>query len=175
MPAPFASIERRLRYLRNGEAVNLLFLPSTFGWIWRRAEHPVNWPLRVLSLVVVLYILFQGSLYWHLKLRAICERTGMPDFFRPLFRLFRRSNVVAMVGMGLLIASAGCRGWASPVDVVWSGGLIGFAVVEHVNYYAYQLMHDSLNDFAYLRRYRRLRRAALAVDLEITPSLEDAA
>ena len=170
MPSPFTSIKRRLRHLRNGEAINLFILPSVFIWLWKGADASVNWFLRVLSLVVLLYILFQGSLYWHLKLRAVSERIGMPGYFRPLFRFFRQSNIGAIVGMSLLITFAAFRGYATTADVVWFIGLTGFALAEHMNYYVYQF-----SDLIYLRRHRRLRKAALAVDLKSSSYREGAA
>ena len=166
MSTSFASIKRRLRVLRNVESANVVFLPAAFVVLWSGADQPVNWSLRLLALAVVVYILIQGSFYWHLKLRAVTNRNGLPVYFASLFRFFKRSNVAAAAGMSLFIVLAALTGRATPVDVVWSAGLTLFAVLEHVNYYAYQLTHDSINDLAYLWRHRRLRRSALAKDLE---------
>ena len=38
-------------------------------------------------------------------------------------------------------------------------------MLEHINYYHYQLMHDTVRDLAYLWQHRRLRRSPLTRDL----------
>ncbi|MNL80966.1 hypothetical protein D3C87_2079490 [compost metagenome] len=50
-------------------------------------------------------------------------------------------------------------------DLAWSYGLLAFAVLEHINYYHYQLMYDTRAALASLRRNGRLRKAALGLDL----------
>ena len=50
-------------------------------------------------------------------------------------------------------------------DLWWSCGLLTFAVLEHINYYHYQLMYDTRGAFDYVRRNGRLRKAALGLDL----------
>lgn len=157
---PFASLKRRLRYLRNGEAVNLLVLPTTFGWLWSRSDAAVNWPLRVAALSILLYVLAQGSLYWHFKLRAVSTRAGLPPSFALLFRRFRRSNIVVIAGTLAVTTAAVLSGWATVLDAVWVVGLVGFAAVEHVNYYVYQLAGSPMR---WLRSHRRI--PALAADL----------
>ncbi len=55
---------------------------------------------------------------------------------------------------------------AAVSDIGWSGGLLVFAVLEHINYYSYQLMYDTSEAIDGLWRNRRLRKAALAIDLK---------
>ena len=55
---------------------------------------------------------------------------------------------------------------ATKADLAWAYGLLAFAVLEHVNYYHYQLMYDTRAAFASLRRNGRLRKAALGLDLQ---------
>lgn len=166
MSASFSSTKRRLQSLRNWESANVLFVPAVILWLWSASNQPVNWSFRLPALVLVVYILIQGSIYWHLKLQVLAKRTELPRYFAPLFRFFRRSNVVAVAGMGLALVLVLLSGQASRADVAWWTGLTVFAVLEHVNYYVYQLMHDTRRDLKYLWRYRRLRRSALAEDLE---------
>ena len=51
-------------------------------------------------------------------------------------------------------------------DRAWGLVVLALAYVEPVNYYVRQLMHDTVADVAYLRRYRRLRRAPLRRELD---------
>ena len=53
----------------------------------------------------------------------------------------------------------------SVANCAWMVGLWVFAVLEHINYFEYQLMHDTKNDWAYLVRNKRLKRAILSRDL----------
>jgi hypothetical protein len=71
-------------------------------------------------------------------------------------------NIVMGIAIGLATLLSGR---ASMTDAACSASLLAFATVEHVNYSAWQLMHDNVNDLRYLRRHRRLRRAPLAEDL----------
>ncbi|MER7128156.1 hypothetical protein ABT338_04230, partial [Streptosporangium saharense] len=66
---------------------------------------------------------------------------------------------------GAVVAGTGIAGGASGTQV-WPGpALWVFAVLEHVNYFHVQLMHDTRADLARLVRTRRLRRSHLARDL----------
>lgn len=121
----------------------------------------MNWALRLAALLALLYVLAQGGLYWHLKLCAVGAREDIPPRALALFRWFRGSNVVVVVGISVGAAVAGFSGQATSVDLVWTGGLVGFAVVEHVNYYSHQLAGGVVRWL----RGQRLRRSALAVDL----------
>jgi hypothetical protein len=110
-------------------------LTAAFVYVWSPNGGGVYWPLRLAALFPVCYVVLQGSLYWHLKLRSVSSRAALPPYFPALFRFLRASNVPA-VGAPL-VALAAALGLASTPDVIWSGGLIAFAVLEHVNYYAY--------------------------------------
>jgi hypothetical protein len=113
----------------------------------------------------VSFILIQGVIYWHLKLVAVREKSPvLPGYFRALFVSFKRANVIVIVGAAYLVFSQ--------LGAVRSGAwriipcaLLAFAILEHVNYYGYQLMHDNRRDWRYLVRNRRLRRSPLALDL----------
>src|SRR5918997_4203117 len=153
---------RRLKYLRDGEIVGDAVLAGVFCWLWATSEGDVGWALRLAALFPLCYVLGQGSLYWHLKLRSVSERAPLPAWFHALFRFFKRSNALALGAPLAALVVAAYLGGPSGADVAWSAGLLAFAALEHVNYYARQLMHDNANDLAYLWKHRRLRRAPLA-------------
>ena len=71
------------------------------------------------------------------------------------------TNVVAIAGVAVFIALAD----GASADLWWSCGVLAFAVLEHINYYHYQLMYDTRGAFDYVRRNGRLRKAALGLDL----------
>ena len=159
------ALKRRLRYLRNWEFGNVLLIPAVVACMWRSSGDPVAaWHLRWIGLAFVSYLLLQGGGYWHLKLRMVGQSDhALPAWFWPVFSTLRRTNPVLMVGAA---AYMGAVEGAAFDDRAWGLVVLALAYVEHVNYYVRQLMHDTEADVAYLRRYRRLRRAPLRRDLD---------
>lgn len=156
----------RLRSLRTLEAFNVVWVPASLAYLWRTMGAE-GWLLRSGAVAIVAYILVQGAIYWQMKLNAVIRgERGLPGYFPALFNFFRRSNLWLFIAYGILVAVVIARGALDSRDLAWGIGLYGFAILEHVNYYAYQLMHDSRNDRRYLARHRRLRRAALRDDLD---------
>ena len=159
------SLERRLRYLRNWELGNVALVPFLVALMWRSTGDPgTAWHLRWIGLVFVSYLLLQGGVYWHLKLRIV-RRTdyALPAWFPPVFSALRFTNPLLMLSAGayMLLADG-----PSTTDRAWGLVVLALAYVEHINYYVRQLMHDTHADVLYLRRYRRLRHAPLRRDLD---------
>ncbi|MET0319308.1 MAG: hypothetical protein ABW069_01145 [Duganella sp.] len=153
-----------MTYLRNAEAFSCLALPAVFLLHWRRSVESVDWEMRTAALALVCFLLLQGVFYWHLKARAIVGRQPFPAYFQPLYRFFKYANVLLIVAIGAVIAAQGAT--AATADLLWSGGLLAFGVLEHINYYHYQLMYDTRAALAFVRRNGCLRKAALGLDLE---------
>lgn len=159
-----SDLSGRLRYLRNAEAFFAVALPAALIVAWTDAGRPIAWPWRAAGLALVSALLLQGALYWHLKLAAMAAGSAMPPWFAALYTTLRRANLVAFAVYATALAVAWSAG-VPRVDLGWSAALLGFAVLEHVNYYHWQLMYDSGDAFRAAWRRRGLRRAALAVDL----------
>lgn len=158
------AVQQRLRYLRNWELMNVALIPAIVVLMWRSTgDSAASWTLRWIAVAFVSYLLLQGGIYWHLKLRMVSRTEAVPTWFAPVFTVFRRSNPVLMVGAAVYMLAAD---GASTGDRIWGLAALGFAYVEHVNYYIRQLMHDTPADVDYLRRYRRLRHAPLRRDLD---------
>ena len=155
------AIRARMTYLRNGEGFAALALPIVFSMVWETSDDPVAWGMRSAAMATVVHILLQGMLYWQLKLQSTVTRQTLPAYFQPLYRFFKYSNVVAITGVATLMVLSG----SGSADLWWSCGLLAFAVLEHINYYHYQLMYDTRGAFDYVRRNGRLRRAALGLDI----------
>ena len=153
-----------MTYLRNAEAVCSFALPAIFYYDWQRSGDPVAWGMRGAALALISYILLQGVLYWHLKLQSVVRRQPLPAYFQPVYRFFKYANFLAIAAVAAFIAATN-DATASTADLMWSYGLLALAVLEHINYFHYQLMYDTRAAFAYLRRNGRLRKAALGLDL----------
>lgn len=148
------------------ELFNAAWIPlvAVFHWVPLDLQ---SWLVRAPSLVLVTYILIQGGLYWVLKANAVQDgRRQMPDFFLPVFWFFQHSNQILFGGYLVLLTTISIQGNVDLADIFWGVGLLTFALLEHVNYYSYQLMHDTFSDLQRLCRTRRLRRAALRQDLD---------
>jgi signal transduction histidine kinase len=158
----------RLRYLRNAEAFLALALPGVLAFHWWGSGETVDWALRLPPAVLVGLMLLQGAHYWHLKLVSMRSREPLPAYFRPLYHSFRAADLIALIVMTIWLAVMALRG-AAKTDLAWAAAILAFAVLEFVNYFGLQLMHDTAADFNYPRRHRRLRRAALATDLGRLP------
>lgn len=155
-----SALQDRMKYLRRGELIGAVVLPLVCVLKWR-SETAVAWDLRGAAILLVSFILLQGTLYWHLKMRSVDQRKPLPAWFASLFRSFQVLNMVAILAM----LAALLRASASHEDRVWASWLLALAVAEQINYFHYQLMYDTRAAFDYLRRNRRLRKAALALDL----------
>jgi hypothetical protein len=153
-----------MKYLRNAEAFCAFFLPLFFWWDWRKSDTPVAWDVRIAATALMSYILLQGALYWHLKLQAFSQHQSLPAYFLRLYKAFKWSSVVGIIAVLALVA--GRSHAVTNEDLGWAGCVLALVVAEQINYYHYQLMYDTRGAFAYLRRHRRLREAALALDLK---------
>ena len=142
----------RLRYLRNAEAVLALALPGALAWHWLRSGAAVDWALRLPPAVLVGLMLLQGAGYWHLKLLSMQSRQPLPVYFRPLYRSLRTADLIALVVVTIWLAVTALRG-AATTDLAWAAAILAFAVLEYVNYFGVQLMHDTGADFHYLWRH----------------------
>ncbi|GAB7040692.1 MULTISPECIES: hypothetical protein [Catenuloplanes] len=140
-------VRRRLRSLALLELVNIpLWAWVTFGVLDVAGTVP-----NLVGFALFALLLVQGAAYWLAKLR----QTGRTV---PGLRFFRAARLVnpALLVAGLLV-TAGTRAWPGLFFAV-------FAVLEHVNYFHVQLMHDTRADLRRLTRHG-LRRSHLARDL----------
>jgi hypothetical protein len=155
----------RLKYLRSREALAAVLLPAVIVWRWSNTEGEIAWTLRLAALAMLALILMQGTLYWHLKLRSLENQAPLPTYFRRLFSAFKWANL-ALIGGILAALRLSDDGSLSDAVVGWTLGLLAGAMLEQINYFYYQLMYDTRAAFAYVMRNKRLRKAALAVDME---------
>ncbi|MPQ57782.1 hypothetical protein [Duganella sp. FT27W] len=157
-------LSNRFNYLRGMEALAAIVLPIIFILDWRKSVTGGHWPLGLSALFSVSYLLLQGALYWQLKHRALSASAPLPRYFDRLFSGFKVSNLMLFCAVALgFITQLASAGWN--IQLAWPLGIFLFAVLEHINYYHYQLMYDTFASVRYVLRNRRLRKAALGVDL----------
>ncbi|MEV7230068.1 hypothetical protein AB0M79_24085 [Polymorphospora sp. NPDC051019] len=155
--APRAAIERRLRSLAVFEAANI----PLQAVIWFGVLGLPGSAANLAGFALFVLLLAEGTAYWAAKLRQL-RRAGRR---LPGLAFFR---VVRVVNVPLLAAGLALAGYAVATDpgrASWPGlGFAVFAVLEHVNYFHLQLMHDTVADWRRLRR-GGLHRSHLARDL----------
>jgi hypothetical protein len=157
------ALKDRLTYLRNREALAMAVLSVLIPYDWIRQGDAVMWALRTPALALFSFILVQGTLYWHFKLRSLEDHKPLPSYFASLFNTLKWCNNIGIAVMVVAVVWAG--GAASSKDIGWAVLLIGGAVLEQINYYYFQLMYDTRAAFDFLRRNKRLRKAALGLDI----------
>lgn len=135
-----------------------------FGWIvFFLVGAPVSGANLVGYGLVVLHLVV-GAAYWIAKRRQLQEGLGELPGVR-VFWWLRLGCQVGLAGGLVVIVVAMAGWWAS-----WVPGLLlyGLAVAEYVNYFHWQLMHDTREDLRRLVRTGRLPRSHLYADLRET-------
>lgn len=148
---------KRMRQLATLEMLNVpLWAVAWFGLL----RYPLT-VANVTGFALFALLLWQGGAYWLLKIRQLQQRRPcLPGV--EVFRVLRLANFPVIA---VALAITGYWSVASPGKASWLGlGLALFGVLEHINYFHVQLMHDTAAD---LRRLRAtgLRRSHLARDL----------
>ena len=118
------------------------------------------------GLIICIIILYQGQLYWKLKLQRLKGITINQEHFIAFFRKSKKINIVFLTFIPIfLLIQLGLQEWKFNIMLMWGVLANAFAVSEHINYYQTQLMYDNTNDLKYLIRNKSLKRASLAKDL----------
>ena len=141
------AVRRRLRTLATLELINI----PLWGWACFGALGVPATPANLTGYALFALLLLQGAGYWLGKLR----QTGRTV---PGLWFFRAARVVnpGLLLAGLIITVHG-RAWPGLFFAV-------LAVLEQINYFHVQLMHDNRADLRRLHRHG-LRRSHLARDL----------
>lgn len=156
-----AELTARLRNLAVLELANTVWI----GWVVfvtldapMSAANAVGYGLAAAHLVI-------GALYWAAKLRQLGAGLSRPL----LTGVFRWLRPVCAVGLaaGLVVIATALAGRPRGIDVVPGAVLYGLAAAEYVNYFQWQLMHDTRADLRRLLRTRRLRRSHLYEDIRV--------
>lgn len=150
----------RLRTLAALELVNIIWI----GWaVFVAIDAPTS-AANTVGYVLAAGHLFIGAGYWVVKRRQLRAGSRRP----PIIWVFSRLEPVCAVALtaGLVVIAAAVMG--RPTGT-WIPGLVlyGLALAEYVNYFHWQLMHDTRADGRRLLRTRRLRRSHLYEDIRI--------
>lgn len=150
-------IQRRLGSLSALEIINV----PLQGFIWFGVLGlPLTAP-NLLGFSLVALLLVEGAGYWFAK--RVQVRRGRRRV--PAIAAFRVARLANLFFLGLGLAITATAALVKPGLATWPGlGFALFALLEHVNYFHVQLMHDTTADLVRLRS-RGFRRSHLARDL----------
>ncbi|MFG2010227.1 hypothetical protein ACGFNF_14260 [Micromonospora sp. NPDC048868] len=151
---------RRLRSLADWELLNI----PLQAWVWFQLVGLPPTAANLAGFGAFAALLVVGAAYWALKLRQL--RRGEPRL--PGRRHFVTARVALPILLAAVIAACAVAAAQAPGAGSYPGLAFGlFAVLEYVNYFHVQLMHDNRAD---LRRLLTVgfRRSHLARDLRAT-------
>lgn len=155
---------KRLTQLRNLEFFNIFFLPLCLYYVLS-VRQVTNWQPYAYGMFLVCFILAQGVYYWHLKLHEVKKIAELPTHFLKTFTTFKILNFLLILFFPILgILAKVISGFQFQISI-WSVLIHIFAILEFINYYYYQLSHDTKNDLKYLIQHKRLRQSLLSKDI----------
>lgn len=157
---------QRLQWYYPMERLNaLLFLGITF--LINYLFGPENSIYLTYSILLMVFILFQGTYYWRLKLYSIQGLEVNQKAASLLFKKLKRANVLLIFFSPLVVILQWWFGGQTLANSRPGWALLAnaFAILEHINYYHTQLMYDNLRDLKYLLVNKRLKTASLKKDL----------
>lgn len=158
---------KRLRWYYQVEGMNVVMFLGIL--IFLNLQYGIS-DLLFLSygLLLVCFILFQGTYYWWVKLSVLDGKAIPQSKVIQRFRSFRRQNIylISLIPI-VLVMQWWISGKAIGGDnfIFWALFANVFAIFEHINYYRRQLMYDNIHDINYLLRHRTLKEASLFKDL----------
>ena len=119
--------------------------------------------------IIIIFILIQGQHYWKLKLYRLTNKYINQEKKIKLFKKARTINIYLILFIPIVFGiQIYLNDWKIIPENLMLWGVIAnvFGVLEHINYYNRQLMHDKLSDIEYLKRNKKLKIASLAKDLK---------
>lgn len=127
-----------------------------------------NMILLSYGLIVCIVILYQGQLYWKLKLDRLTGKQINQDENIRFFNKSKRLNWLLISCMlPVLLFQLYIQKWNFESNDMFYWGILAnvFAILEHINYYYIQLMVDNKYDVQYVLKNKKLKKASLAKDL----------
>lgn len=159
---------KRLRWYYPLEKIHAFFtFPLVIFYCF--LYYPVIYILFVTyGLLVCISILYQGQLYWKLKLYRLTGKQFDQEKLLRQFSLWRKINgyLIKFIPFVFLIWLY-LSGWSLKPNRIlfWSIAVNIFAVLEYINYYHRQLTIDKISDLKYLLINKRVKTAHLRKDL----------
>jgi hypothetical protein len=149
---------KRLKQHYLVEFLNIFLLPLSFGL----SCFILNQSIGINSIFTMIlngFLLLEGSYFWFKVYQRIKNRNGSDlSKLRGIFSFLKIVNFALFI---LTIAVVIIYPFVSILDKIGTFLFLILAILEHINYFEFQLMYDSENDKAYLKHFKRLKKSKL--------------
>jgi hypothetical protein len=137
--APRRTVRGRLRSLAALELVNI----PLQGWVWFGLIGIPATATNMVGFGLFALLLIEGAAYWAAKLHQISVRRRR----LPALAAFRAARIINPLLLAAGLVATAPATVTDPGRTSWPGlAFVLFAVLEHVNYFYVQLMHDTPAD-----------------------------
>ncbi|MEM4992376.1 hypothetical protein WKH56_07545 [Priestia sp. SB1] len=162
------NIEKKYYRLFTGElSATIVFAAIWIMFLMRKSE--INAFLTsyysVYAFVLLEFVLFQGSLYWYLKLKQARKNSfsKLPDSTLRVFNICKKLNLLLfMIGAILLIIQV----VTLRTEMFWYTIIYIFALVEYINYFYIRLSYLSPEEMKEFRQLKGFKPSKLAKELK---------
>ncbi len=159
-------IIKRLSWYYKVEGINAIWI-FALG-VYLCLKFGIHAILLGYGIAFVVFILIQGTHYWRLKFFALQGKPIQQEQELDRFKKFKTINeiLIGLIPVFVLLQwYISGKGFAEDNHLVWAILANVFAVLEHINYYYYQLTYDNSYDVKYLLHNRKLKPASLKKDI----------
>lgn len=148
---------KRLKNLYCLEFLNAFLLPLIFLYASIRHNQSIGIN-SVSSFVLNGILLLEGSFFWFNIYRNLKQNQDIK--FIHYFKIFKLAN---MFLIALTVAIIFLNEFKGTIDKIGTFSFLLLAILEHINYFEFQLMYDNKNDLEYLKINKRLKNSKLKI------------
>jgi hypothetical protein len=148
---------KRLKQHYLVEFLNIFLLPASFCIICFTLNQSIG-QNSILAMILSGCILLEGSCFWFKVYKRVTNRNTFTLMLIRVFSILKTVNIVLFVLAFSLIIT---HPFVGTLDQFGTFLFFTLAILEHINYFEFQLMYDSKNDKAYLKQFKRLKKSKL--------------
>ncbi len=146
---------KRIKSLYKIEFSCVFLLPFAFCIQYLKKDQIVGLNV-IIAMILNGFLLLEGSYFWLIIYKQLINnRTS--NFINTYTRL-KKINILLII-MSLTFVSL--HSFTGNLDKMGTLIFLLLAILEQINYFEYQLMYDNKNDWAYLIKFRRLKKSKL--------------
>lgn len=156
-------MKKKLTNLASGELVAVLVFWMNFFLLKKWILTTGAFVSISLSLVILSFILIQGSVFWWILLKRISNPEFAEKYTGKIYKILKKLDLI-LLAAGIFVILLNHSNFST---FVISFSIWNFAVIEWVNYYLLQLSY-SLNPAVLWRylRHRKLKKSKIAKEIE---------
>jgi hypothetical protein len=140
------------------EFLNIFLLPFSFciSCFILKQSIGIN---SIIAMLLSGLLLLEGSYFWFKVYQRITTRNlSDSSKIREIFSFLKNVNYILFI---LTVTVVIIYPFVSNLDKIGTFLFLILAILEHINYFEFQLMYDSENDKAFLKQFKRLKKSKL--------------